>query len=420
MRILLSAYACNPDKGSESGVGWNWMQSLVKQGHEVCVITTTQNASAIKAVTAKEDIPADFVFYNLPDWCFGWKHWPVGRHIRTLIWWFCYLLWQFGAYRSAKKLHRARLFDVVHHITLVSFRGPSFMGGIGIPFIFGPVGGGETTPRRLRNSFNFSGRSLEMLRDLANIIVKFDPFMNYTFSTASLIACTTNETLERIPKRFHHKCIVQPAIGTNPVDMPVPSLLQDTEMSFLFIGRLLYWKGVHLVLRALPEVRQRFPRVRLKIVGEGKDMLWLQDVAAECGVASFVEWVPWIPHKDIAQQYQDNVAFVFPSFRDSGGMVVLEALSGRLPVICLNLGGPGVIVDSSCGISIDTAGANENTIQELLAEAMITLIEQPQLRESLAANCQSRAQQFSWDYASRQIYSSMLLPNYVEDFSQAH
>jgi len=395
------------------------MQSLVKQGHEVCVITTTQNASAIRASTEKEAIPVDFVFYNLPDWCFGWKRWRVGRHIRTLIWWLCYLLWQIGAYRFAKKLHQIKPFDVAHHITLVSFRGPSFMGGLGIPFIFGPVGGGETSPRRLRRSFNWSGRSLEIIRDLANTVVKVDPFMNYTFSTASLIACTTNETRERIPRRFHHKCIVQPAIGIDPTHVPVTSSLGDTEASFLFIGRLLYWKGLHLALRALSDVQQRFPGVRLKVIGEGKDFPWLQSVAAECGVAASVDWIPWMPYKDIAQQYQNNVAFVFPSFRDSGGMVVLEALSGKLPVICLNLGGPGVIVDSSCGISIDAADADEGSIQRSLAAAMIALIEQPQFRDSLAAKCQSRAQQFSWDHASRQIYSSMLLPNLAEDFSQA-
>jgi len=161
------------------------------------------------------------------------------------------------------------------------------------------------------------------------------------------------------------------------------------------------------VLRALPEVQRHIPDARLRVIGEGKDGPWLKRVAEECCATPFVDWIPWMAHKDIVNEYRGNVAFVFPSFHDSGGMVVLEALAAGLPVICLNLGGPGIIVDSSCGIVLDATNPDERAVEKSLAAAMITLATQPGSREFLAANCPRRAQQFDWESAVKKLYSSL-------------
>jgi glycosyltransferase involved in cell wall biosynthesis len=398
MKILLSAYACEPDKGSEPAVGWNWMLALVEGGHEVFVITRSNNASSIQAEIEKSSIPVTPIYYDLPSWCRRWKRWPDGLY-------FYYLLWQLGAYYRARTIHQAEHFEVVQHITFVTFRQPSFMGRLGIPFILGPVGGGETSPRQLRQGFNWSGRLTELVRDMLIRMARIDPLMNQTFAKASLIGCTTSETLKRIPARYQSKCIVLPAIGVDvPEELTAP-LTAPTSMSFLFIGRLLYWKGLHFALRAMPEVQRSCPGARLKIIGKGNDEAWLKQVAREYGVEEYIDWVPSIPHASISKEYRDHVAFVFPSLHDSGGMVILESLAAGLPVICLDLGGPAVFVDSSCGLVLDTTGKDEDAVQKSLAAAMISLIKQPELRRSLAANCASRARQFSWHASAQKLYS---------------
>jgi glycosyltransferase involved in cell wall biosynthesis len=404
MKILLSAYACEPHKGSEPAVGWNWIVALVQQGHNVSVITRENNRAVIESRIADQSLRVTPIYHDLPRWCRRWKHWPGGLYLY-------YLLWQVGAYLRARNAHQSSPFDVVHHITFVTFRQPSFMGGLGIPFILGPVGGGETSPPFLRAGLNLSGRLQETIRDILIGIAKYDPLVNRTFSKAALIACTTKETLERIPRRFHHKCMVLPAIGIDSSqEQPAPPFLPHTP-TFLFIGRLLYWKGLHLVLRAMPEVLRHLPSARLKIVGEGKDARWLRRVADECGVATHVDWVPHLPHDEIATAYHGHVAFVFPSLHDSGALVVLESLSARLPVICLALGGPGVFVDSSCGVVVETANQSECAIQQSIAAAMIKLSQDPVAREALAANCVARARNFSWRNAAQQIYSAFEAAN---------
>jgi glycosyltransferase involved in cell wall biosynthesis len=404
MKILLSAYACEPHKGSEPAVGWNWMLALVEQGHDVFVITRANNRPVIDAEVEKRSISVKPVYYDLPAWCRWWKRWPGGLY-------FYYLLWQIGAYLRAREIHRVSPFDIVHHITFVTFRWPSFMGGLGIPFIFGPVGGGETSPRRLRAGMNLSGRLQETLRDILIAAAGRDPLMHRTFSRASLIACTTTETLKRIPRRFHAKCMVLPAIGIDPPKEqtePLPSI-----PSFLFIGRLLYWKGLHLVMRAMPEVLRQIPDARLKIVGEGKDAQWLKRVAEECGVATHIDWVSQLPHHEISGVYRGHVAFVFPSLHDSGGMVVLESLSAQLPVICLALGGPAIFIDSSCGILIDSANQSEDSIQRSIAAGMVKLAQQPSMRTAMSANCIARTRHFSWHSAAQQLYSAFETANRI-------
>jgi glycosyltransferase involved in cell wall biosynthesis len=399
MKILLSAYACEPDKGSEPAVGWNWMLALVRQGHDVSVITRENNRAVIEEQIPDRSLRVTPIYYDLPSWCRRWKHWPGGLYLY-------YLLWQIGAYHHARNIHRLSPFDVVHHITFVTFRQPSFMGGLGIPFILGPVGGGETSPRHLRAGLSLSGRLQEKFRDIAIDIARVDPLMHRTFSKAALIACTTSETLQRIPQHFHRKCMVLPAIGIDPPQEQLAPSAPAAGPTFLFIGRLLYWKGLHLVLRAMPEVLRQFPNARLKIVGQGKDAGWLRQVAEESGVSAHVDWIPQLPHHEISTAYHGHVAFVFPSLHDSGAMVVLESLSAQLPVICLALGGPGIFVDSSCGVAIDTTSQSDQSIQHSIAEAMIRLAQEPSVRDSLVANCTARARHFSWDNAAQQLYST--------------
>lgn len=410
MKILLSAYACEPDKGSEPGVGWNWALALARRGYEVHVLTRTNNRDAIESARGKPE-SLQFHFFDYPTWTRFWKKWPGGIYLY-------YLLWQIGAYRAAAKLHARERFDLVQHITFVSFRQPSFMGRLGIPFIFGPVGGGETMPSQLRSGLLFSGRFAELLRNAGNRLVAFDPLMSRTYADAQVIACATEETLLAVPVRVRSKCIVQRAIGT---EEDVTSSGHRAEASsesgprFLFVGRLLYWKGLHLVLRALSRVKEEFPKIRLRIIGDGPDRAWLHEIAERAGVTDFVEWVARIAHSQMQNEYRGSVGFVFPSLHDSGGMVVLEALAAGLPVICLDLGGPGSMVDSSCGIVVKTGAESEKEIINRLAEAMIRLLREPELRAGYSVAARQRAGELSWDAAAEGVYGSPGLAESLKD-----
>jgi glycosyltransferase involved in cell wall biosynthesis len=399
MKLLLSAYACEPNKGSEPGVGWNWALALLRQGYEVHVMTRSNNRAGIESALRAQNLDLNVAYYDLPGWARAWKHLPGGIY-------FYYLLWQVGVYRLAKRLHSAEKFDCVHHVTFASFRQPSFMGKLGIPFLFGPVGGGETMPAQFRSGISWPARVAEAVRDLGNSLLVCDPFMRFTFSSAHTIACTTGETLARIPRPFRLKCIVQPTIGINQWEIASAGQAPILRPHFLFIGRLLYWKGLHLVLRALAGVRQSVPHVQLKIIGDGSDRAWLSSIAQKAGVADLVEWIQAKPQDEIRHEYRNSLAFVFPSLHDSGGMVVLEALAAGLPVLCLDLGGPGTIVTPACGILVKSGEASEASVIESLAKAMTLLATDASYRARLSAGAVARAQDMTWDAAAQALYSS--------------
>ena len=404
MKILLSAYACEPDKGSEPGVGWNWALALERRGYDVHVITRSNNREAIERTLLRDPRRLQFHYFDLPQWARFWKRWPGGIYLY-------YLLWQFGAYRNAKRLHAREKFDLVHHITFVSFRQPSFMGGLGIPFIFGPVGGGESMPRIFRRGLPASGRIAEISRGLGNQFVAIDPFMRHTYGRAQMIVCATHETLAAVPDSFRQKCLVQRAVGIENSRIEGPNAepaSSESRPQFLFVGRLLYWKGLHLAFRALAHLRDQLPQARLRVIGEGPDAGWLRAEAQRLNVADLVEWIPPKPQPEIWDEYHRSVGFIFPSLHDSGGMVVLEALAAGLPVICLNVGGPGSMVTPTCGFPVQTEGVSEARVVDDLASAMISLAKDPDLRSRLSQGGKIRARETTWDVAADALYAHLL------------
>lgn len=406
MKILLSAYACSPGRGSEPGVGWWWACEIARRGHEVHVLTHGHFRAAIEAGGAGGPGSAKlrFVYYSLPR-PIGWAlRRRGGRRIY-------YDLWQWAAYRHVRKIHRAERFDLVHHITFVSLRIPSFMGRLGVPFVFGPIGGGETAPIRLRVGYGLRGWAVDFVRDLSNLWVKVNPFMRQAFARASQIIVTSEQTRGFLPRRYRAKARVQLAIGCEartilkPGDLAKRSHGANTKI--LYIGKQLYWKGMHLGIEAFAAHAREFPAARLHFVGEGPEAgLWRRQVG-RAGLDERVEWTPWLARDELAGLFDRHDILLYPSLHDSGGMVVLEALSRGLPVICLDLGGPGRIVDESCGRVIPTAGRSRADVLAALAEALGSLAGDDKARRELSLGALERASEYRWENVVGRTYGEI-------------
>jgi glycosyltransferase involved in cell wall biosynthesis len=405
MKILLSAYACEPGKGSEPGVGWHWSQEIAKLGHEVWVLTRENNRAVIEVALSEMALPnVHFVYYDLPRWLRWWK--KGGRGI--YLYYFC---WQLGAFLRARTLARSVSFDLVQHITFVSVHQPSFMGLLGIPFVFGPISGGEHAPLRLRKSYPLKGKILERIRDTRNALVRWDPCMWFAFYKARQIAVTSAQTLALIPAPFHKKCKIYLAIGssTAAVQLDHPQNLQGENLKILFVGRLIHWKGVHFALQAFAELLKHKPQSRFTIVGSGPDEDWLKQLTQKLGLSEAVTWISWMNQQEMMGLYSQYDVFLFPSLHDSGGMVVLEAMAQGLPVVTLDLGGPGVMVDEHSGFRIRTDGRSEGNVIQQLAETLLTLSQDPALVRQLGEGALARAQIFSWANQVSTFYDELPL-----------
>lgn len=402
-RILLSAYACEPGKGSEPEVGWLWATELQSLGHEVWVLTRTANRTAIEREMATRRRPGlHFTYCDLPQWTRRWKRGDRGVHLY-------YGLWQWGAYRTAKRLTKRLRFDCVHHVTFVGLRAPSFMGRLGLPFILGPVSGGECVPKALRAGMTRAAHWRELVRDAANHMIHADPIMRSSFRDAEKILLATPESVALIPGTFHQKCTVQLGVGLSREYLGWTRQRRTgpaATLRLLYAGRLLEWKGLDLAIRAMQRLRERGASVKFTIVGDGPARVALQQLVMELGVETQLCWVPWLPQGSLHEHYYGNDALLFPSLRDSGGMVVLEALAHGLPVVCTDLGGPGIIVNNRCGRVIGTTNRTGDEVVAALADALCELSRDATLLRKLSAAARARA----WEFDFRNVVQSVYLP----------
>jgi len=400
MKILLSAYACEPNRGSEPGVGWHWALEIARLGHEVWVLTRANNRTVIATeLDGMEAAPnLHFLYYDLPNWAKWWK--KSSRGVRTY-----YVLWQWGAYRMARAEHARLNFDRVHHITFVSIRLPSFMGNLGPEFIFGPLGGGERAPWKLRRGFGWRSWILDALRDALNWLVRFDPLMRRAFAQAQAVYVTSAQSRTVIPHRWQSKTHSHLAVGFESRRWPIASRsVQCDELRLLFVGQFRAFKGMHLGISALVRASTRGGGARLTMVGKGPEEQRWRKLADRIGADDLITWKPWVAQSELTVLYQQHDALLYPSLHDSGGMVVLEAMAHGLPVICLDLGGPGIMVDADCGRVIATAGRTEAQVVEDLAAALKVLHNDDSLRARLSEGARCRAAEFSWDRQVRAIY----------------
>src|SRR5450755_1014907 len=414
-RILLSAYACEPGKGSEPEVGWLWATELADAGHEVWVITRQANRPAIETQLASRQRPRlHFTYYDLPPWARKWKRGSRGVHLY-------YALWQWGAYRAARRLTRKTNFDCVHHVTFVSVRGPCFMGRLGLPFILGPVSGGESVPKALRAGMTRAAKLRESVRDVANRAIHADPIMRSSFRTAKRILLATPESLQLIPAKFQEKCTVQLGIGLSREYLGWTNQKRnepDAGLRLLYVGRLLEWKGLDLAFQAMRLLRNRGVLARFTIVGDGPARKSLEQVATVLGMTDDIGWLAWQPHEQLHELYYQHDALLFPSLRDSGGMVVLEALAHGLPVVCTDRGGPGHIVNGRCGRVVQTLGRTKDEVIVEMADVLHQLSCDRPLLKRLGAVARKRAWEFDFQKVVTRLHPMVTVGSETERAGQ--
>lgn len=406
-RILLSAYACEPARGSEPGVGWNWALALVRLGYEVWVITRENNRSVIERGLSgvEESVRRDlhFHYYDLPRWARRWKALPFGVYAY-------YAWWQRAIVPLARLLHREVNFDLAQHITFGGWRQPSFLYRIGAPFAFGPVGGGETAPWALVRGFSTSDRLFWGMRNSMNRMAVWNPWLRRCLRRAVLVIGKTPETAAWIA-RVRDDAVQALEIGIDAIAIdPRPRGGGDAvrELRCVYAGRLIGVKGVHLAIEAVAKACAQGADITLTIIGRGPMRGRLDELANTLGVRTRVRFIDGLPQSDLFEQYHQHDLLLFPSTQDSSGNVILEAFAHGLPVVCLGLGGPAVMVDPSCGAVVTAQGRSQTEVTTGLADALIALDADRDRLAALARGAREKALANSWEAVAKRVYA--LLP----------
>lgn len=397
MKVLLSAYACEPGRGTELGVGWNTAWEIAKY-HEVWVLTRPDDGrEAIEAELSRNPNPnLHFVYFTLPVLGSIWRFGSIAFLIH-------YYFWQVQAYFVARRLHQEINFDVAHHVTFVRHSTPSFLALLPIPFIWGPVGGGESAPDPFWRDFSFRNRVYEILRSAARWFGERDPFARMTARRSTIVRVTTQDTAIRVQQMGASKIEVFPEASLTKeeiVRLTQCASKEITAVRFISMGRLLHWKGFHLGLRAF--ALAALPEAEYWFFGDGPERQRLESLAAELGIANQVKFWNRLPRDEALQKLGTCTALVHPSLHDSGGWVCLEAMTAARPVICLDLGGPAVQVTDRTGFKVNATDP-DRAVQGL-AEAMVHLANDSELRLSMGQAGQLRVKEFyNWESRGQAI-----------------
>lgn len=390
LRILVSAYACEPGKGSEPGVGWNFAVHMARH-HDVWVLTRANNRPSIEAELARRPVPGlHFAYYDLPDWVRFWKR---GQRGVQLYYW----LWQLGALNVARKLHEEVRFDLAHHVTFVCYWKPSFLPWLGLPYVLGPVGGGESAPKAFWPTLGLRGIVYEAVRELARWLGERDPLVRRSIRQAALVLATTEETRARVRRLGvpETACSVKIAVALSDEELRALSVLPEPPKSplrFVSIGRLLAWKGQQLALRAF--ARAGLGEAEYWIIGDGPERRRLERLARQLGVDRRVRFFGWLPRAEVLKLLGQVHVLVHPSLHDSGGWISLEAMAAGRPVICLDLGGPAVHVREGGGFRVPAT--SPTSAIEGIAEAMRALATDRALWARMSLAARAYAGEMSW------------------------
>lgn len=388
MKILISAFAFAPNVGSEPGVGWRWAIELSKN-NSVTVITDSTREKLVRS--SGIDIPKNLTIIYFRPKCLTAI--PLNSWTASIL----YVMWQFGLFWYAKKINKKSKFDIALHLTYSVFRHPSFLGLIGVPFIFGPLGGGEDAPWRLKKSITGREKAKELLRSTANLISRLDPFLWLAYAHSSLILTSTPQTRDSLPWPFRKRAIIYPNLGTDIASNQTANQRQENApFQILFAGRLLGWKGVHLALRAAALAESMGVNLNLSIVGKGPYESNLRRLSKTINIDHRVNWLGHVDQVSLFRLYADSHCFLFPSLHDSGGTVILEAQSHALPVICLDIGGPATLVSKESSIIVATESVTEEEVVEGLAKAICALWHDEDRRQAMGNAAVRHALSMNW------------------------
>ena len=393
LKVLISAYACEPNKGSEPGNGWQWALHMARF-HDVWVLTRANNRASIERaqLTPEQQEHLHWVYYDLPSWAMFWKHKERGFQLY-------YYLWQLAIWRHASRLHAEVGFDVMHHATIGKYWVPSFLTFLPLKCVLGPLGGGESTPPALKSVISRRGRRFELARNFARGLAHFGIPTRAAMGRAAVVLATTEESKARIEQLGASRVIVEPqwAVDDQQIEYFAKFPLR-TERPFRLIslGRLLHWKGFHLGLMAFARIYKQCPDSEYWIVSSGPEAETWKQLARDLGIADRVTFWGHLPKvTDVYEKLGEADVLVHPALHEAFGNVCLEALAGGRPVICLDTGGPALQVTEACGFKAPVTSVD--AALHAMAEAMELLYRDTELRLRMGAAARERARvHFHW------------------------
>lgn len=398
-RVLLCASACCPDAGSEPGLGWKAYQAL-RERHTVHVICCGWSKDAIERAAGQGRANLeDFSF--IEDLCGSlgnpmidkWLSWVNFRHFQRSL------------ASVGNRLIREFKPEVIHQVTIASWRVGNPLAGREVPFVWGPLGGGETLPMAFLGGFSFYSKLFEILRAWSGWFCRQASSVKKTARYADHVFAGNRETLEVVEAMRGNRdgMEILPVVFFSPGkirkfrETPIQREVRTGPVQIFSGGYVEARKGIGLALQALARLKQQGFSFQYENSGIGPEKAHLEAQIRNLGLEGCARFVGAYPGETYDQKLRATDIFLFPSLRDNCPATLLEAMGhGCVPVVA-DHAGPGEIVTPGSGIKIPVTRPAD--FVGCLTEGLATLFQDADERRRLAEGARRRV---------------------IEDFSQDH
>ncbi len=417
-KVLVIAEAANPEWVSVPLVGWSHAQALSRVA-DIHLVTQIRNQDAIERFgwteglefTAINSEAVATVLWKLSDMVRGGsgKGWTAVTALQAPS----YLYFEHLFWKKFEPELRAGKWDLVHRITPLSPTTPSLIAGrlkkLGVPYVVGPLNGGVPWPQ----AFDAERRAEKEWLSYVRGAYRFVPGYAAVRKHAAALLVGSQDTAEQMPGWCHERLVYIPenaidperfmSAGKNQGSESRTEAVQRRPLRIAFVGRLVPYKGADMLLEACaPLIKSG--QVTIDLIGEGPETERLVELVRELGIEAGVEFAGWVPHEELQGRLGRSDVFGFPSIREFGGGVVLEAMAlGVVPVV-VGYGGPKELVTPETGITVPIG--TRDSIVSHFREALMGLVRDPEKLAAMSTASRERVEQyFTWPRKAEQMVS---------------
>lgn len=406
LRILIVAEHASLKFGGEAALPLHYYRVLRRRNVPTWLVVHARTRTELETLFLHESdriiFVADTVLHRLL--------WRLSRLIPARLSDFTtgfvmHCLTQWAQRRVIRRLIRKERISVIHQPMPVSPKEPSMIHGLGVPVVIGPMNGGMDYPPAFRR---LQGRGERIAVAVGRRLAAFMNWLLPGKRRAAMLLVANERTRAALPAGV---CQRIETLVENGVDLTLWNMVNsaavarsETITRFVYVGRLVDWKAVDLLLVAFKRASAQ-AAIHLSIIGDGAERVSLELLARSLQLiddeslvsgAGKCRFFGWMSQVDCASQLRQCDVLVLPSLMECGGAVVLEAMAMEIPVIATAWGGPADYLDASCGILIEPT--SREAFIENLGLALIRLAQNPQERTRMGQAGRAKVvQQFDWE-----------------------
>lgn len=393
MNILINAYACAPNWGSEQGMAWHWITELAKM-HNLYVITEGEWKKEIEEAVALLDVKDNIHFYYN----------PVSDKIRSMCWnqgdwrfyWY-YRKWQKKTLTIARQICSEHRIDIIHQLNMIGFREPGYLWNIyDTHYIWGPVGGMEIVPLSYLSGMPLSKKTKYIVKNMLNHLqIRYSTRVCKAIHRADIVIAATQGTYNSFVKLHHIKPVYMNEAGCTILEQHTAHNFNKDQLDILWVGRFLDTKKLDIAIRTIAKVKD-LP-VFLHIVGNGSDTenAMYQQMADKMGISNNIKWYGKLANKKVQEMMNQMDLFLFTSVLEGTPHVVLEAITNCLPILCIDTCGQGQLVNESIGWKVPLTNPQQNST-DFAAILRRIIINRDEIKQK-SDNCKQRQRELSWE-----------------------